>query len=135
LALLDFKFHFLAFSQAAETAGALDFAEVCEEVFATTVWGDEAKTFAVVKPFHDARLRGHIEFPFRVAAPAHAAAVQMRPRLNSPILKSAKPAKKLQKAKRKTNLSNNDLAQIYRVDCNRKVAGQSGLSFWPLLRG
>jgi hypothetical protein len=78
LALLDFKFNFLVLSQAAEAAGALNFAEVGEEVFATTIRGDEAKALAVVEPFNGASLRGHGIFPFTVAAPAHAGAVQKR---------------------------------------------------------
>jgi hypothetical protein len=60
LALLDFEFDLLAFGQAAEAAGALDFAEVSEEILATAVWRDEAEALAVIKPLDDTGLRSHI---------------------------------------------------------------------------
>jgi hypothetical protein len=64
--LLHFELHLLVFGQAAEAAGALDFAEVGEEILATTIRGDEAEALAVVEPFHGAGLRGHVVFLSRL---------------------------------------------------------------------
>src|ERR1700710_1734381 len=58
LALLDFKFDALVFQQGLE-AGALDVAEVGEQVSAARVLSDEAEALALVEPLHGAGLGRH----------------------------------------------------------------------------
>jgi hypothetical protein len=76
LALRHFEFHALGFGQGLEP-GALDFAEVGEEVLAAVVRGNEAEALAFVEPLHGASFGCHINF-LSSETPARADAVQKR---------------------------------------------------------
>lgn len=50
-ALRDFELNFLTFFEGLETVH-VDCGEVCEQIFAAVIWGDEAKTFGIIEPLN-----------------------------------------------------------------------------------
>src|SRR5256885_2164172 len=78
LALGHLELHPLVLGECLE-AGALDLAEVDEQVLAAAVRGDEAEALLLVEPLHGSGLGRHVvSLSTKCCATAHAGAVQRR---------------------------------------------------------